>query len=309
MERLQEWEQWLNTFLDYPLLKLGGATISLWTFVYFMVLLVLLFIVAGKLRKWLVLRVLVKTKLDLGARQAIGSITRYLAILIGLLVALQTVGIDLTTLNVVAGAVGIGVGFGLQNIANNFISGLIILFERPIKIGDRIEVGGVDGDVVEIGARSTTVLTNDKISIIIPNSKFITDNVTNWSHTDPRVRFHMKVGVAYGSDVREVEKLLIEVARANPNVISDPPPKVWFRGFGDSSLDFELLAWNTNLVHSKGQFISDLNFAIYEKFKKHGIEIPFPQRDLHIRSGGLPTNTNHDRMEHEPPFVVQKIET
>lgn len=309
MERLQKWEEWLNPFLDYPLLRLGGATISLWTFVYFMALLVLLFFMAGKLRKWLVQRVLVRTKLDLGARQAIGSITRYLAILIGLLVALQTVGIDLTTLNVLAGAVGIGVGFGLQNIANNFISGLIILFERPIKIGDRIEVGGVDGDVIEIGARSTTVLTNDKISIIIPNSKFITDNVTNWSHTDPRVRFHIKVGVAYGSDVRRVEKLLIDVARANPNVISDPPPKVWFRSFGDSSLDFELLAWNTNLVHSKGQFISDLNFAIYETFKKHGIEIPFPQRDLHIRSAVLPTNTDLDQAEHDPRFVVQKIET
>jgi small-conductance mechanosensitive channel len=309
MERLQKWEEWLNPFLDYPLLRLGGATISLWTFVYFMALLVLLFFMAGKLRKWLVQRVLVRTKLDLGARQAIGSITRYLAILIGLLVALQTVGIDLTTLNVLAGAVGIGVGFGLQNIANNFISGLIILFERPIKIGDRIEVGGVDGDVIEIGARSTTVLTNDKISIIIPNSKFITDNVTNWSHTDPRVRFHIKVGVAYGSDVRRVEKLLIDVARANPNVISDPPPKVWFRSFGDSSLDFELLAWNTNLVHSKGQFISDLNFAIYETFKKHGIEIPFPQRDLHIRSGVLTTNTDLDQAEHDPRFVVQKIET
>lgn len=295
MDRLQTWQEWLKAFLEYPLLKLGGATISLWTFVYFLVLLVLLFIFAGKVRNWLVHRVLVRTKLDVGARQAFGSISRYVLILVGMLVALQTVGIDLTVLNVIAGAVGIGVGFGLQNIANNFISGLIILFERPIKIGDRIEVGSVDGDVIEIGARSTTVLTNDKISIIVPNSKFITDNVTNWSHTDPRVRFHMKVGVAYGSDARQVEKLLLEVARANPNVIADPPPKVWFRGFGDSSLDFELLAWNTNLVHSKGQFISDMNFAIYDKFKEHGIEIPFPQRDLHIRSGSLaltqPVNT------------------
>ncbi|MFN0085402.1 MAG: mechanosensitive ion channel family protein [Blastocatellia bacterium] len=285
MGKLQEWREWIEPFLEYPLLRLGGATISLWTFVYFLLLLVLLFFFAGKLRSWLVQRVLVRTKLDLGARQAIGSITRYLLILIGLLVALQTVGIDLTTLNVIAGAVGIGVGFGLQNIVNNFISGLIILFERPIKIGDRIEVADVDGVVTEIGARSTTVLTNDKISIIVPNSKFITDNVTNWSHTDPRVRFHVKVGVAYGSDARQVEKLMLEVARANPNVIDDPPPKVWFRGFGDSSLHFELLAWNTNLVHSKGQFLSDLNYGIYEKFKEHNIEIPFPQRDLRIRGG------------------------
>lgn len=277
----------MKPLLEYPLLKLGDATVSLWTFVYFVVLLALLFIIAGKARKWLVQSVLTRTKLDVGARQAIGSIARYLLLLVGMLVALQTVGIDLTTLNVIAGAVGIGVGFGLQNIANNFISGLIILFERPIKIGDRIEVGDVDGDVIEIGARSTTVLTNDKISIIVPNSSFITDNVINWSHTDKNVRFHVPVGVAYDSDVRQIEKLLLEVAHANPNVLKDPPPKVWFRGFGDSSLDFELLVWNTNLVHRRGQFISDLNFAVYEKFKEHDIEIPFPQRDLHIRSSAL----------------------
>lgn len=287
MSNVTAWFGQVRTWLEIPLLKLGTATITLWTLVYFLILLVVLFYVAGKLRHWLVKRVLVKTSLDEGARQAIGSITRYLTLLIGLLIALQTVGIDLTTLNVLAGAVGIGVGFGLQNVASNFISGLIILIERPIKVGDRIEVGEVDGDVIEIGARSTTVRTNDNIAIIVPNSKFITDNVTNWNYTGPRVRFHVPVGVAYGSDVRKVEQLLLEVARENPDALTDPQPKVWFRGFGESSLDFELLAWNTNLLHRKGQFISDLNFAVYEKLNQHGIEIPYPQRDLHIRSSAL----------------------
>jgi small-conductance mechanosensitive channel len=285
MEKFQAWQEQLRAFLDYPLLKLGDSTISLWTLAYFLLLLALLFFFSSRLSNWLVQRVLVRTRLDLGARQAVGSITRYVTILVGLLVALETVGIDLTTLNVIAGAVGIGVGFGLQNIANNFISGLIILLERPIKLGDRIEVGSVDGNVTEIGARSTTVLTNDNISIIVPNSKFISDNVTNWSYADPRVRFHVPVGVAYNSDVRLVERLLLEVGRENTEVLPDPPPKIWFRGYDDSSLSFELLVWNRSLVHRKGQLISDLNFAIYDKFKEHGIEIPFPQRDLHIRSG------------------------
>lgn len=299
MNSLGAWIDQLKAWLEIPLLRLGGTTITFWTLVYFLLLLFLLFYFASKLRQWLVERVLVRTKLDLGARQAIGSITRYLTLLIGLLIVLQTVGIDLTTLNVLAGAVGIGVGFGLQNIASNFISGLIILLERPIKVGDRIEVGDVDGDVLEIGARSTTVRTNDNIAIIVPNSKFITDNVTNWKYTGPRVRFRVPVGVAYGTEAREVERLLLEVAKENADVMADPPPQVRFRGFGESSLEFELLVWNTSLVHRKGKLKSDLNYAIYAKLTEYGIEIPFPQRDLHVRSGtlelknGLPLMPTH----------------
>lgn len=285
MQQLQSWLEQIKAWLGIPLVELGGTHITLWTLLYFLILLILLYWFAGRLRWWLVERILVRTKMEVGARQAVASITRYVVLLIGLFIVLQTVGINLTTLNVIAGAVGVGIGFGLQNIANNFISGLIILFERPIKVGDRIEVGNVDGDVIEIGGRSTTVLTNDNISIIVPNSSFITENVVNWKHTDARVRFHLPVGVAYGSDAREVERLLREVAAENADVLDDPPAKVWFRGFGDSSLDFELLVWNTSLIHRKGQFISDLNFAIYDKLNQHGIEIPFPQRDLHIRSG------------------------
>lgn len=287
MNGIGAWLEQVRTWLEIPLLRLGGTTITLWTLVYFLLLLFLLFYFASKLRQWLVERVLVRTKLDVGARQAIGSITRYLTLLIGLLIVLQTVGIDLTTLNVLAGAVGIGVGFGLQNIASNFISGLIILLERPIKVGDRIEVGDVDGDVIEIGARSTTVRTNDNIAIIVPNSKFITDNVTNWNYTGPRVRFRVPVNVAYGSAAHEVERLLLEVAKENADVMVEPPPQVRFRGFGDSSLEFELLVWNTSLVHRKGKLKSELNYAIYAKLAEYGIEIPFPQRDLHVRSGTL----------------------
>jgi small-conductance mechanosensitive channel len=284
MERVRLWLIHLKGFLDFPIVKIGESSVTLWSLVYFICLLALLFYAAGKVRRLLVDRVLTRSQLDAGARAAVGAITRYVVLFVGFLVIMQTVGINLTTLNVLAGAVGIGVGFGLQNVASNFISGLIILFERPIKVGDRIEVNDVDGDVIEVGARSTVVLTNDNISIIVPNSKFITESVVNWKRASSSVRFRIPIGVAYGSDAREVERLLLEVAAGNPNVLSNPKPAVWFRSFGDSSLNFELLAWNSNLLHRKGRFISDLNFAIYEKFKEHGIEIPFPQRDLHIRS-------------------------
>ena len=279
----------IKAILNFPLLPLGEVKITLWTLVYFLVLLLLLFYLTGKIRKLLVERVLVRTKLDVGAQQAIGSISRYVLLMVGLLIILQTVGINLTTLNVIAGAVGIGVGFGLQNIASNFISGLIILFERPIKVGDRIVVGDVEGDVIEIGARSTTVVTNNQIAIIVPNSMFISEPVVNWKYNDPRVRFEIPVGVSYGSDVRLVERLLLEVARENADVLKEPPPDVCFREFGESSLKFVLRVWNHNHVHRKLVLYSALNFAIHDKFKVHGVEIPFPQRDLHIRGGALLT--------------------
>ena len=277
------WIDTLMAWLKAPLLTFGHSSITLWDILSFLILLLLTFFIAGKIRSWLVNHVLLKTRLDHGGRQAVGAITRYVVIFIGFLLILQTMQINLTTLNVIAGALGIGIGFGLQNVASNFISGLIILLERPIKIGDRIEVGKVEGDVIEIGARSTTVVTNDNIAIIIPNSKFITENVVNWMYTGARVRFRIPISVAYGSDVRLVEKLLLEVARENPDVLDDPPPVVRFLEFGDSGMLFELRPWSTSLVHRKGKLISSLNFAIHDKFKEHQIEIPFPQRVLHIQ--------------------------
>lgn len=277
----------IKEFLEIPIVSLGSTRITLWTLLYFSILFVLLVFVTGRIQRWLLGRWSAKTQLEIGTRQATVSIIRYFIISFGLLVILQTVGIDLTTLNVLAGAIGIGVGFGLQNIANNFISGIIILFERPIKIGDRIEVGEVEGDVVRIGARSTTVVTNDNITVIVPNSQFISENVINWSHNDEEVRFRIPVSVAYGSDARMVERLLIEVATKNPDVLEDPVPGVRLMEFGDNGLQFELRAWTNTHTHRKGILISALNFAIYDIFNAHKIEIPFPQRDLHLKSGTL----------------------
>lgn len=270
--------------LKTSLLHLGGMPVTFEAVLKIIVLLLLLFYLSGKLRILIADRLLVRTGMELGARQAFGAIVRYLVVVIGFVVILQTAGIDLTALNVLAGAVGIGLGFGLQNIVNNFISGLIILFERPIKVGDRIVVGEVEGDVMHIGGRSTTVVTNDNISIIVPNSKFITEDVVNWSHNDRKVRFKIPVCVAYGSDIDHVARLLLEVARNNPDVLAEPPPGTRLMEFGDHGLKFELRAWSTTLIHKKGLLISNINIAIYKTFTEHGIEIPYPQLDLRLHA-------------------------
>lgn len=282
MESLTELFAQLKEFLGIPLVKLGASQLTLWNLLYLVALFALLFTFSGKLRSWIVELLLTRTRMETGARQAVGSIIRYMVIAIGFAIILQTAGIDLTALNVLAGAVGIGIGFGLQNIVNNFISGLIILFERPIKVGDRIEVDNIEGDVVHISGRSTEVVTNDNISIIVPNSKFITENVINWSHLDRKVRFRIPVTVAYGSDVQLVDRLLLEVAAENPHVLKEPAPGVRLMAFGDNGLCFELRVWSTSLIHRRGLLTSSLNLAIYRQFTAHGIEIPYPRRDIHI---------------------------
>ena len=194
----------------------------------------------------------------------------------------------MSALGLVSAAIGVGVGFGLQNIAHNLLSGVFILFERPIKVGDRIEVGEVNGDVVRIAARGTTVRTNDNIDIIVPNSSFTSFNVINWSHGDHKVRFRVPVPVAYNSDVQLVEKLLLEVSDENENILKNPVPRVIFQAFGDHSIKFELRIWTSKMLHRRGVLFSQINFSIYEKFQKHRIQIPFPQRDLHLKE--LPKN-------------------
>jgi small-conductance mechanosensitive channel len=243
-------------------------------------------------RRFLVSRVLSRTKLDLPLRFAIGRFVGYFFITLGFVLALHNAGINLSSLTVLAGAAGIGLGFGLQNIIHNFFSGLIILAERPVAIGDRIEVGGVAGQVTKINMRSTVVVTNDNITIIVPNSDFISNPVTNWSHGDPKVRLRLPVGVAYGSDVPKLKRVLLEVAAQHPAVLKDPAPSLFFIGFGESSLDFELGVWTIELAHNPMRFRSDLYYAIEQALRDHRIAIPFPQRDLHLRSGKLTLQTN-----------------
>ena len=226
-----------------------------------------------------------RSGIDMGNREAVGAIFRYALLVVGFIIILQTTGIDMTIVSVLAGTLGVGVGFGLQNIVNNFVSGLIILFERPIKVGDRIEVGNVHGRVTRIGARSSTVLTNDNIAIIVPNLKFITENVVNWSHADQKVRFRIPVTVASGSDPYLVERLLLQAALEVPEVLDDPEPGVRLFGFDENGMHFELRAWSRALIQRRGLLTSKLNYVIYDKFTAHGIDVPTPQREIYVRRG------------------------
>lgn len=278
------------SFFTYSFFALGGFEVSLWSVFKLVVSIAILLYITRKLTKLLVDQILPRYRLDIGIRQSIGAIVRYIILIIGLYIIISTAGINLSALGVLAGALGVGIGFGLQNITNNFISGLIILFERPIKVGDRIEVGDVNGDVVRISARATTIITNDNISIIVPNSEFISSTVINWSHNDRMVRFRFPVGVSYSEDPDQVKQLLLEVMKENKGVLRNPPPDVWFDEFGDSSLNFNLMVWTSEYIQRPKALRSQLYYAIFKKFKEHEIEIPFPQRDLHIRSGELPVN-------------------
>ena len=284
----------IRSLWNLPLYTSGEAIITLGTVVYLAVVVVALFYVTGKIKNWVVERLLSGSHVDVGVRHAVGAIVRYVVVSLGLIVILQTAGINLSTLTVLFGALGVGVGFGLQSITNNFVSGIILLLERPIKVGDRIEVGEVHGDVVNISPRATTIVTNDNIAIIVPNADFISSKVVNWSYTNRDVRFNFPVGVSYSSDPEQVRIILLDVARAHPGVLKEPPPTVLFHEFGESSLNFILRVWTREFATIPGVLRSELNLAISRAFKERGIEIPFPQRDLHIRSGVLSIKTTTD---------------
>jgi small-conductance mechanosensitive channel len=275
----------IREFFSATLFNIGQTEISLGGVIYFFVSLFLLFYLSGKLTQLLIEKVLARYPIDLGVRQSIGTIIRYLIILIGLIVIIQSAGVDLSTLGILAGALGVGIGFGLQNITSNFISGIIILFERPIKVGDRIEVGEVTGDVVNISSRATTIITNDNIAIIVPNSNFISDKVINWSHNGRSVRFNFPVHVSYREDPEKIKKLLIEVANSNTGVLKVPTPDVLFDEFGESSLQFILRIWTSEYIDRPRVLKSQLYYAIFKKFRENGVDVPYPQRDLHLRSG------------------------
>jgi len=266
---------------------LPAVSLSLLQIFLLIFLLIAVFWISSRTKRFLFNRLLAQSGLDRALQYAIAQIISNVVLVVGVLIVLENTGIHLGALAVFAGAVGVGVGFGLQNIASNFISGLVILAERPITIGDRVEVAGITGQVQQIRARSTVIRTNDNIMMIVPNTKFIDSPVTNWTYGDPRVRFRVPVGVAYGSDVAKVREALLAAGRENPNTLKEPAPSVFLEKFGESSIDFQLVVWSSEMGARPSRYRSDLNFAIEQKFREAGIELPFPQRDLHIRSGVL----------------------
>lgn len=266
---------------------LPGIKLSLLQVLLLIVMLVGVFWLSSHTKRFLFNRFLVNSGLNRSLQYALSQIVANVVLVIGVLIVLTNTGINLSALAVFAGAIGVGIGVGLQSIASNFISGLVILAERPISLGDRVEVGDVTGQVEKIRARCTIIRTNDNISMIVPNSKFIEEPVTNWTYGDPRVRFRIPIGVAYGSDLEKVREALIAAGKENPNTLDDPAPSVFLEKFGDSSIDFELVVWSSEMSYRPRSYRSDLYFAIAKKLEEAGIEIPFPQRDLHVRSGRL----------------------
>ena len=232
-------------------------------------------------------KLLARVGIQPGAAEAFATLGFYVVLACLVVFALWVAEIPLTVFTLAGGALAIGIGFGSQNILNNFISGLILLAERPIKVGDLIDVNGTFGQVESIGARSTAIKTFDNFHIIVPNSTFLESNVVNWTHTDNLVRISLVVGVAYGSPVRKVEEVLLDVVREHSKTVTPPEPVVLFNDFGDSALMFQALFWiEMKRPMDQRRVLSDLRFRLDEKFREAAIVIAFPQRDVHLDSSG-----------------------
>ncbi|MDR5639643.1 mechanosensitive ion channel [Thermosynechococcus sp. JY1334] len=268
-----------------PFMELGRTQITL-NFLFLILFLSLAVIFTSRwVSEWLKSRILMQLRVDRGSQETITRVVSYSLSFIGFIVVLQTAGIDLSSLTVLAGVLGIGFGFGLQTLASNFISGLAILLEHPIKVGDFIEVDGLLGTVEKISIRATIIRTNDSQYVIVPNNRFIEKNVVNWSYGSPDSRIHIPVSVAYGSDTVLVTEALLSAARQDPRVLLTPPPSVWFRGFGENAYLFELLVW-INRPQDSEPIKSALNFLIEQELRQRQIEVPFPQLDLRLRDLG-----------------------
>jgi potassium-dependent mechanosensitive channel len=272
--------------VSMPLFTLEGHAYAATDVLELPLVLAALWIGVSALTRVLRSNVLAATGMEPGVQDAVALLTRCALTFIGAIVILQVWHIDVSSLTFVASVLGVGIGFGLQNIANNFVSGLVVSLERPIQPGDFVKVDDWEGTVEHIGPRNTEIRTLDNVSILIPNSRFLESEVVNWSHRDPVSRLHVPVGIAYGSEIVHVRAALFEAAQAHPDVLGDPRPRVEFRGFGDSALQFELLVW-TRDPRIQHRLISDLNYRIEANLRRHHVQVPFPQRDLHLRSPQL----------------------
>jgi len=261
----------------------GELSLTLGAVLLFAVSVYLAFWVARTVRMILQDEILPKMPLPRGVGSSVSSLTYYALVMFGIFVALAAAGFEISQLAIVIGALGVGIGFGLQNVVNNFVSGLILMFERPIQPGDVVEVSGTSGKVREIGMRATTLTTFEGADVVVPNGMLLNEKLINWTLSDMDRRIDVNVGVAYGSDPRRVVELLMEVTKATPGVATVPEPTVLFTGFGASSLDFGVRAW-TNEFGEWVRIRTELTMRVYEALRDAGIEIPFPQQDLHLRS-------------------------
>ncbi len=276
----------LHMALMTPLFAVEDRSYSLLDVLALPALLGLLWVVMGAVTRMIQSRILGTVGVERGTQETVATLLRLGGTVLGALVVFQAWGIDVRALALVASVLGVGVGFGLQHLANNLVSGLVIGLERPVKPGDFVSIGGLQGTVERIGARSVEIITADHVSILVPNSHFLEQEVVNWSHRDPTCRIHVPVGVAYGSDVRVVRAALLDAASRHPDVLADPRPSVAFQGFGDSALLFELRVW-TRTPSRQRALTSDLNYRIEAALRRHRLTVPFAQRDVSLRSPEL----------------------
>jgi potassium efflux system protein len=275
--------RWITRFVQAPLFTFGQATIDLQSILLTVLALLVVFWLGRWTReatyRWIYSRIL-----DLGARHSLSVFTQYAVILLGLVITLRSIGIDLTTLAVFAGALGVGIGLGLQSTANNFISGLLLLLERPLRSGDIVEIGTSQGEVTRIGIRSLTVKTWDNQEVIIPNAEVISNAFTNWTRTDNVVRTKLSIGVSYDADPREAKRAIEQVFKRNPAVLNLPEPRVWLSEFGDSSVNLHVQYFIDVRRYNRLEVKSQVLFAIWDALKEADIGIPYPQRDVYIKA-------------------------
>ena len=273
-------------YLNQPY-QIGSLEVSVTRLIQGLLILIAALLLSRTLSRLLQKSIAKRAYVDPGLRYTLGRMTQYIVITAGFVLALQVaLKLDLSSIAVIFTALSVGIGFGLQYIAADIASGFILLFERPVRVGDRITIGEDEGDVQSINLRTTVVVTNDRVSIIVPNSRLVSQRLINWSYGDPRARIAIHINVATESDIELVTKTLLKAAEDVDNVLKDPPAKVQFMKFGDYSLDFRLLVW-TNRPRLHAQIRSDINYRIENLFRAAGIEIPFPQTELRLREGGL----------------------
>jgi len=266
----------------------GRITVSVSSIIIGLFVAILTVAIARSASSLIERRIARRHHIDPGLRYTISRLAKYLVITVGFLIALkQAFAIDLTSIAVIFTALSVGIGFGLQYLAADIASGFILLFERPIRVGDRITIGEDEGDVQSINLRTTVVTTNDRIAIIVPNSKLVSQSVINWSYRDPRARIAIPVGVAHDADIQLVTDTLIDAAKGVENVLTDPPPRVQFLRFGDYAREFRLLVW-TNQPRRHVQIRSDINYRIAELFSEREIKIPYPTQEFLLKGLDLP---------------------
>lgn len=281
--------QSINQFLSYPFLQIHEFSLNAWKLIFFFSILLSARLLVGLIRLVLNRRLKTLGNFDEGRRYAIISIAKYFIYTLAFLLAMDMAGLDITLLVAGSTALLVGLGFGLQNTFNDFISGIVLLFEGSLQIGDVVEINQIVGRVTHIGLRTSKIETRDRVIMIVPNSKFVSDAVINWSHQRESSRFKVSVGVAYGSDVDKVKSILLSIASQHPEVVQDPPPRVLFKEFGDSALQFELYFFTG--MGFEAEFIKgDLRFEINRNFRAAKITIPFPQRDVHFHAVPIPNS-------------------